>query len=47
MENADVRSGLDGVLIDHSLWNEEMGGGGIGKKRRGELMEEKEGGCVG
>lgn len=45
MENADVHSGLDGGLIDHSLRNEEMRRGGIG--RRGELMEEEKGGCTG
>lgn len=36
---ADAHSRLDGVLIDHSLRNEEMGGGWRGRKRRGELME--------
>lgn len=35
MENADVHSGLDGVLIDHSLWK---GGNGWRRDR-----EEEEG----
>lgn len=39
LKSADARLRLDGVLIDHSLRNEEMGGGWTGRKRRGELME--------